>query len=129
MTMQASSSSSLPRGVPNAGPRTSRSRPRAATVDRLILSGRLAWVDDRGELVVLRVERTNRRGRRFNGATVTVNLAGARMSTPDRNGDGERSAADLLPGERVSVAVTLPRFLDGLPRVVTARTCTCESFD
>ncbi len=98
-------------------------------MDHLVLSGRLAWVDQRGSLVVLRVEKTNRRGRRMKGATLTVNLANARMSTPDRNGDGERTAADLLPGERVSVAVTVPRHLDGLPRVVAARTCTCQSFD
>lgn len=120
---------SLRRGVPNAGPHSSRARPRAATVDHLVLTGCLAWVDHRGGLVVLRIEDTNRRGRRFKGATVTVNLAGARMSTPDRNGDGERSAADLLPGERVSVGVTVARHLDGLPRVVVARTCVCDSFD
>lgn len=120
---------SLRGGVPNAGPHSSRPHRRAATVDHLVLTGRLAWVDHRGGMVVLRIEDTNRRGRRFKGATVTVNLAGARMSTPDRNGDGKRSAADLLPGERVSVGVKLPRHLDGLPRVVAARTCTCESFD
>lgn len=69
------------------------------------------------------------RARRFVGSTVTVDLGGARLSAPDRNCDGELSAADLLPGERVSVGVTLPVGTDRLPEMVAARSVACASFE
>lgn len=117
------------RGTPNAGPRSSRSRRRAPSSGHHVLEGRLAWVDPYGSRVVLRVDATNRRARRFVGETVTVDLAGTRFSAPDRDGDGRLSAADLLPGERVAVSVKLPRELERLPRVVAARSVLCHSFD
>jgi hypothetical protein len=79
-------------------------------------------------LIVLRVEQATLRARRFVGATLTVDLTGARISAPDRNGDGELTAADLLPGERISIGVTLPVGADRLPRVIEARSVTCASF-
>jgi hypothetical protein len=117
------------RRAANAAPRASRSRRRRPrSTERHTLTGPVAWVDPHAALVVLRVERTSLRARRFMGATVTVDLSGARMSAPDRNRDGEVSAADLLPGERISVGVTLPVGVDRLPRVVAARTAVCASF-
>lgn len=116
------------RGIANAGPRASRSSRRARSLHRHTLSGPIAWVDPQASLVVLRVERASLRARRFVGATVTVNLTGARLSAPDRNGDGRLSAADLLPGERISVGVTLPVGADRLPRVIAARSVACASF-
>lgn len=118
-----------PRGIANAGPRTSRPRRKSRSVHRHSLTGPIAWVDPRASLVVLRVQHASRRARRFVGATVTVSLAGARVSAPDRDGDGVLTAADLLPGERITVAVTLPVDQVGLPPVVAARSALCESFD
>lgn len=127
MTTYTSASPVL-RSIANAGPRASRPRRRARSAQRHTLTGPVAWVDADASLVVLRVERASLRARRFVGATVTVNLGGARLSAPDRNGDGELSAADLLPGERISVGVTLPVGADRLPRVVAARSVACASF-
>ncbi|MFA9272691.1 MAG: hypothetical protein ACEQSX_18465, partial [Baekduiaceae bacterium] len=84
------------------------------------LTGRVAWVEPKSELVVLRVDATNRRARAFRGQAVTVRLAGARLRAPDRDADGQRTAADLLPGERVTVRANLPRRLARVPQVVTA---------
>lgn len=70
--------------------------------------------------MVLRVDTTNRRARAFRGRTVTVDLAAARIRAPDRDADGRNTAADLLPGERVTVRVNLPRRLPQLPRLVRA---------
>ena len=121
--------SPAPRGISNAGPRGSRSPRRTRSRHRHTLTGPIAWVDPHASLVVLRVERTSLRARRFVGGTVTVNLAGARLSAPDRNGDGERTAADLLPGERISIGVTLPVGADRLPQVLPARSVACASFE
>jgi len=117
------------RGVANAGPRRSAARRRAATSTHHVLEGRLAWIDGHGSRVVLRVDSANRRARRFVGTTVTVYLAGARVSAPDRDGDGRLSAADLLPGERVTVTAKLPRHLERTPGVLSARSVLCHSFD
>jgi len=116
-------------GVANTGPRASRWPRRARSTHRHTLTGPVAWVDADVSLVVLCVERTSLRARRFVGATVTVSLAGARLSAPDCNGDGELTAGDLLPGERISIGVTLPMGADRLPRVICARSVACASFD
>lgn len=108
------------RGVPNAGPsaRAPRRRPdRSATY---ALTGRVAWVEPEGGLIVLRVDTTNRRARILRGRTLTVDLSRARLRAPDRDEDGRRTAADLLPGERVTVRTNLPRRLPWVPQVVSA---------
>lgn len=107
-------------GVPNAGPSAQRARRRPDRSATYALTGRVAWVERAGGLVVLRVDTTNRRARVFRGRTVTVDLAAARVRTPDRNADGRRTAADLLPGERVTIRVNLPRRLAQVPQLVRA---------
>lgn len=77
-----------------------------------VLSGPLAWVGRGARLAVLRVQETNRRARRFQGRTVTVELADA---------DLRRSVAELVPGEHVEVRVALPRRLAVVPELVSAR--------
>jgi hypothetical protein len=84
------------------------------------LTGRVAWVERAGGLIVLRIDTTNRRARAFRGRTVTVDLGAARLRAPDRDADGRRTAADLLPGERVTVRVNLPRRLPQVPQLVRA---------
>lgn len=84
------------------------------------LTGRVAWVEREGGLIVLRVDSTNRRARAFRGRTVTVDLSSARVRAPDRDADGRHTAADLLPGERVTVRVNLPRSLPQVPQLVRA---------
>jgi hypothetical protein len=84
------------------------------------LTGRVAWVERAGGLIVLRIDTTNRRARAFRGRTVTVDLGAARLRAPDRDADGRHTAADLLPGERVTVRVNLPRRLPQVPQLVRA---------
>jgi len=86
-----------------------------------VLSGPLAWVERGARLAVLRVHETNRRARRFQGRTVTVELGGARLHGPDPDADGRRTVADLVPGEHVEVRVALPRRLAAVPELVSAR--------
>lgn len=86
-----------------------------------MLTGRLAWVERDGRLAVLRVEDTNRHGRAFRGRTLTVDLSEARVSVPDRDADGRATTRDLLPGERVTIRVSLSRQAAELPRTVAAR--------
>lgn len=107
-------------GVPNAGPSARRARRRPDRSGTYALTGRVAWVEPKSELVVLRVDATNRRARAFRGHAVTVRLAGARLRAPDRDADGQRTVADLLPGERVTVRANLPRRLARVPQVVDA---------
>jgi hypothetical protein len=108
------------RGVPNAGP--PRDARRAGSgVRACVLTGTLAWIERDGRLAVLRVHDTNRRARAFRGRNVTVDLSAARVSAPDRDGDGRQSVADLLPGERVSVRANVDRWLSELPRTIAAR--------
>lgn len=71
-------------------------------------------------MIVVRVDTTNRKARAFRGRTVTVDLTQARVRAPDRDADGQRTAADLLPGERVTVRTNLPRRMDEVPQFVSA---------
>ncbi|HEU4974183.1 MAG TPA: hypothetical protein VFT50_03785 [Baekduia sp.] len=107
-------------GAPSAGRRETGStrRTRGALYE---LHGPLAWVERGGGLAVLHVQDGNRRGRRLRGRALTVELTAARVMAPDRNGDGRRTPADLLPGERVTVRVRLPRRLDTIPARIAAR--------
>lgn len=84
------------------------------------MTGRVAWVEPQGGLIVLRVDTTNRRARALRGRTLTVDLTRGRVRAPDRDQDGRRTAADLLPGERVTIRVNLPRRLERVPQTVTA---------
>ncbi len=108
------------RGVPNAGPSARRARRRPDRSTTYALTGRVAWVEPRGGLIVLRVDSTNRRARVLRGRTVTVDLTRARVRAPDRDQDGQHTAADLLPGERVTVRANLPRRLARVPQIVGA---------
>jgi hypothetical protein len=85
------------------------------------MSGPLRWVDPEGDVAALHVQDTNSAARSFAGAVVTLDLAGAAISAVDRNGDGERTGLDLLPGEPVTVTARLPRRLVAPPPVVSAR--------
>jgi hypothetical protein len=108
-------------GRPNAGPGARGSRRQADGSVSYVLTGPLAWIERDGRVAVLRVQETNRRGRAFRGRTVTVDVSEARVSAPDRDADGRLTPRDLLPGERVTVRVNLPRRLAELPRTVAAR--------
>jgi hypothetical protein len=85
------------------------------------LTGTLAWIERDGRLAVLRVHDTDRRGRAFRGRNVTMDLSSAKVISPDRDADGRRTAADLLPGEWVTVRARVePSSAEG-GRMVAAR--------
>jgi hypothetical protein len=109
------------RSVPNlgGGPRTAT--PPGAPQATYRLSGPLRWVDPGGLVAAVLVQRANSAGRRLAGETVTVDLQRAQVSAADRNGDGRRTGADLLPGEPVTVTARLPRGLTSPPPIVAAR--------
>ncbi len=85
--------------VPNRGGGPARRRPPQGRVS-YVLEGQLRFVDRKGARAALCVEGGNAAGRRFVGRTVTLDLAGARISTADRDADGTNSVADLLTGGR-----------------------------
>lgn len=86
-----------------------------------VFQGTLAWIERDGTLAVVRVRDTNRIARALRGRTVTIDLADARISAPDRDGDGQSSALDLLPGEQVEVRAAASDVPVDAPRVLTAR--------
>lgn len=113
--------------VPNRGAGPVRRRP---ALDRTayVLEGPLRFVDRRGARAALRVEDGNAPGRRFVGRTVTLDLAAARIVTADRDADGTISVTDLVSGERVVVALRLPRRLDEPPELLpVSRLTTCQA--
>jgi hypothetical protein len=106
--------------VPNRGGGPARRRPperRAA----YLLRGSLRYVDRAGAVAALLVQDGNGLGRRLVGRTLTLDLATARVTVDDRDGDGTRTVADLLAGDRVTVSARLPRRLDELPASVPVR--------
>jgi len=69
----------------------------------VMLSGTLRWVERVGDPAALLVERGKAAGRRLSGRTLTLALAATAIRTVDRDGDGRRTVADLLPGDAVTV--------------------------
>ncbi len=106
--------------VPNRGGGPARRQPRLGRAT-YVLEGRLRFVDRPSRRAALRVEGGNSAGRQLLGATVTLDLAAARVSVPDRDEDGTRSAADLVAGERVVATLRLPRRLDAPPELLRVR--------
>jgi hypothetical protein len=93
--------------VPNRG--GERTSPRgAAESASYVLSGPLRWIERDGSRAALLVAEANAPGRRLIGQTLTLDLETTAIRTADRNGDGRRSATDLLPGEHVTVKARLP---------------------
>ena len=78
--------------------------PKARTV---IFKGLVASVD--GSLVTVDVKRGNSRGRKFAGQQLVLDLADARVSVRDVNGDGTRDAGDIAAGDRFVAQVKVPR--------------------
>ncbi len=109
--------------VPNRGGGPARRRPPQGRVT-YVLEGQLRFVDREGARAALCVEGGNAAGRRFVGRTVTLDLAGARISTADRDADGTITVADLLSGERVTVALRLQRRLAEPPALLAVSRLT-----
>ncbi len=86
-----------------------------------VLAGPLRWVEPTVPRALLRVDATNPAGKRFAGRTLTVDLDATHITLFDRTGEHERVAADLAPGELVTIKVRLPRHLAELPDVVHPR--------
>ena len=84
--------------------RTAVKGPKAKTV---IIKGLVASVD--GSLVTVDVRRGNSRGRKYAGQQLVLDLAAARVSVRDVNGDGARDAADIAAGDRFVAQVKVPR--------------------
>ena len=113
--------------VPNRGGGPERRRPAGGGAS-YVLEGPLRFVDRHGARAALRVEDGNGPGRRFLGRTVTLDLAAARISTADRDADGQISLGDLVAGERVVVALRLPRRLAEPPALLAVRRLTtCQA--
>jgi len=109
--------------VPNHGGGPARRRP---ALDRAsyVLEGPLRFVDRNGARAALRVEGGNAAGRQLLGRTVTLDLAGARVSVGDRDADGTISHSDLVAGERVVATLRLPRRLAEPPELLRVRRVT-----
>jgi len=109
--------------VPNHGGGPARRRP---ALDRAsyVLEGPLRFVDRNGARAALRVEGGNAAGRQLLGRTVTLDLAGARVSVGDRDADGTISHSDLVAGERVVATLRLPRRLVEPPELLRVRRLT-----
>jgi hypothetical protein len=86
-----------------------------------VLAGPLRWVDPTVPRALLRVDAASGAGRRLCGRTLAVDLDHAHITVLDADGEHRRVAADLAPGDMVTVRVRLPRHLGELPDVVSAR--------
>jgi hypothetical protein len=87
----------------------------------VVLSGTLRWVEPDGGHAALLVERGTGVARRLAGETLTLDLATTAVRTADRDGDGRRSATDLLPGDVVTIKARLPRGLPCPPAMIAPR--------
>jgi hypothetical protein len=86
-----------------------------------VLAGPLRWVEPTVPRALLRVDATNPAGRRFSGRTLTLDLESVHITMFDATGEHERLAAELAPGDLVTVRLRLPRHLAELPDVVHPR--------
>lgn len=86
------------------------------------IDGEVRWLDADAQRIVVHVADANGHAGGLRGQDVTFGIADARLRVEeDVDADGERDAADLLPGVRVRVRAHLPRALDaGLPEVLDA---------
>lgn len=93
-------------GVPNLGgqPTVPRREPEA---QRAVLKGTLRWVERDARRAALQVRDASAAGRQLIGRTLTLDLSAASVRSDDRDGDGRRTAADLLPGDDVTVKVRI----------------------
>ncbi len=112
---------------PNGGAGRSAGRREPPAVSAVELSGELRWVERDGLRAVLQVRGGRGPARRFVQETVTVALDDSRVLTVDRNGDGVRDGADLLPGEEVTVKAALPPGARRLPDLLAARTVVAHT--
>jgi hypothetical protein len=69
--------------------------------------------------VTVKIRRSSRLPRAMREREVTFDLSQARISVPDRNGDGQHNLADVNVGDRAHIKARLPRrqSLDGVQNV------------
>jgi hypothetical protein len=108
------------------GRRRERRRPPSGDI-ACVLAGTLRFVDGGGRWAALAVGRATSGGRSLVGATITLDLLGARLTVDDLNGDGERSARDLLPGDDVRVTARLRHAAGRPPSMVRVRRLTATA--
>ena len=106
--------------IPNHGGERAPVR-RAPSAVPVVLSGTLRWVEREGGHAALLVHRGTGVARRLTGQTLSLDLAATAVRTADRDGDGRRSATDLLPGDVVTIKARLPRGLSSPPAVIAPR--------
>ena len=106
---------------PNRGSGRLQAPKDPADVVSVTLSGRLRWIERDGTLAVLEVQDGTGRARRFERQHTTLDLRDAQVTVDDRDGDGERTGRDLLPGDRVSVRVSVARRAVRLPDLLSVR--------
>lgn len=107
-----------PNAVPNRGAERRSARREPGDTAMYVLSGPLRWVDTGGSHAALLVDDANSCGRRLIGQTLTLDLAATAIRSADRDGDGERTCADLLPGERVTIKARLEAGILAAPDVI-----------
>jgi hypothetical protein len=119
--MPARSRGLIPNRVPARPPRAAPRR----TARRTGSPGRCAGSTRRGRRRAPRARSELGRAA-VHGADGDARLRTTRISAADRNGDGQRTGHDLLPGEPVTVTARLPRGLAELPALVPARRLATE---
>lgn len=89
------------------GERPERGAAKGPKFKTVIFKGTVVAVD--GSAVTVLVKKGNSRGRRHVDQELVLDVANARVSVRDVNGDGARDAADVVAGDRFVAQVRVPR--------------------
>ena len=98
-------------------------KPVRVKLDNYSLKGQVQSVDSATNTAVVTVTKSNKAGRVFRGASVTLDMSATRVrfsddldsAITDGDGDGDVDLADVVAGDRADFDLRLPRRLTAAP--------------